>query len=883
MKLKIQKCGKILLNCVMAVLPFSIPIALKLALFRHVINIKSFDLFDIKVGKLWSLMSAIMIIIPFLVFSIDASIKKSDSLTKKTSNHNYRGWSFDSKLALFTVCLTISMWCLQYLSDTHNEDFVELSWYERAAFSFYHTLKAFGADDNFLGGMQYIANNITKTCFFSATVYKIYATVLSFVAPITSFAIFFELLARFIPKFKLFILKIFPWKKKYYFSELNERSLALATSILNTEKGISPVIVFTDVYANKVQESTTELLAEAKRIGAICLRDDITHIKEYGLVGRKIFLIDNNEIVNLQTLTTLANASSHKYFFKTEVYLFCQDYIYTDVEKQLRNKLEKKKFVLLPVRCYRNLITNMLEKTPLYEPIIHKRKNNPDAELNLNVTILGIGDIGTEMFLTTYWIGQMLNCKLNINVISRESEEEFWGKIDYINPEIRRSTQKYDEILRIYSKNKIDEHGNDITFADPYCKVKYYSCDIQSEEFNKLFEIKNGANEILNTHYFLVSLGSDQANLSVANTLKTRIGTYHIKKERDELKTIINYVVYNANLSDTLNTNPYIYSCNNSPDNNSPDIYMQAVGGIKQIYRADNIFMNDYIPGAEAAAKSYSARQRKSIREDAFEKRLKDEYTYWSNLALRLHFKYKVFSVHPFTVSIFNQNGNREQDFIEKCEKYKKDFRHKPAKESWIKSKLSLFKGKDKKDNEKEIIVPRKTLPNENDLQWLEHRRWCAFIRTMGFRQTFDYKKYVASEQSHKHMDLKLHPCLVECNKNGIIGGLDKNSQPVSYISFLVKEIENKENIETFKANLEEEEKEKKKKEKEKEKKEKEIILCWDEIKELDNRDYDLLDKLSYDLICLKNSDETLFRMKKFSPYDFKQYDYPNNDYLDNI
>ena len=35
----------------------------------------------------------------------------------------------------------------------------------------------------------------------------------------------------------------------------------------------------------------------------------------------------------------------------------------------------------------------------------------------------------------------------------------------------------------------------------------------------------------------------------------------------------------------------------------------------------------------------------------------------------------------------------------------------------------------------------------ECKLQWLEHRRWCAFLRTMGFRQTTDYEKYLLNER----------------------------------------------------------------------------------------------------------------------------------------
>ena len=706
--------------------------------------------------------------------------------------------TFNNKLVLFTVFLALSMWSLQFLADYANKDCPAETWYELLAFSFYHTMKAFGFDDNFLMGIKDIITFLPPDKILQ---YRIFATILGFCAPITGATIFFEILANFFPKFRLLFLRYCFFNKKYYFSKLNERSLALSKSILETEKQ-KVSIIFADVYANETQENTTELLADAKRIGAICLRDDITHIQKRGLGERKYFLIDDNEIKNLQTLTNLTNEFNYKALKGSELFLFCQDYIYTDVEKQVRKKLKSKynftdnDITIIPVRCYRNLITNMLEKTPLYEPIVHKRNDNPDAELNLNVTILGIGDIGTEMFLDTYWMGQMLNCKLNINIISKESEAEFWGKIDYINPEIRHTTQENDELLRVYKNKEI--------FAEPYCKVKYYSYDIHSEEFNKLLESGNNANEILDTHYFLVSLGSDQANLSIANTLKNRIGKYHIQNSQRKDKTIINYIVYNADLSETLNSNQFTCSYNSEPD-----IFMQAVGGIEQVYRADNIFMYDYMAGANAAAKNYDTKSCQAERNEANINRLKDEYKYWANVALRLHFKYKVFSATPFSLSLFNEKNVYNSHVSSKCKKY-----------------IARVRGC---KNEADINL-------QHQLQWLEHRRWNAFLRTIGYRHTEDYGQYLNMTQSHKQTDVKLHPCLVECDKSGIHGVLHNDG--------------------TVKSTL-------------------------FETDESAVNSLDMLDLLSLDLYKLKK--DKFKNVKDFKPYDFKQYDYPNNEYLDNI
>jgi hypothetical protein len=179
---------------------------------------------------------------------------------------------------------------------------------------------------------------------------------------------------------------------------------------------------------------------------------------------------------------------------------------------------------------------------------------------------------------------------------------------------------------------------------------------------------------------------------------------------------------------------------------------MQAVGGIEQIYTASTIFMTDYFESANDEAASYDSKKKQESKAEANTERLKDEYKYWANMALRLHFKYKVFSVIPFTYSLFDQQSKYEENVYSCCINYKKLVRN-----------TEIFKG----------------TKEENNLIWLEHRRWCAFLRTMGYRQTELYPEYYTKTNSHKHSDFKLHPCLVECDKNGVSDIIDYCKQGI--------------------------------------------------------------------------------------------------------
>ena len=88
-----------------------------------------------------------------------------------------------------------------------------------------------------------------------------------------------------------------------------------------------------------------------------------------------------------------------------------------------------------------------------------------------------------------------------------------------------------------------------------------------------------------------------------------------------------------------------------------------------------------------------------------------------------------------------------------------------------------------------------------------------------------------------------LHPCLVECDKNGIHGKLDAKGEVE--LDLIGKDDKN--NI---------------------------IVNASDN--EILN--FDLLDQLTCNLGKLKLSNQKLANMPI---YDFKKYDYPNNNYLD--
>lgn len=722
-------------------------------------------------------------------------------LTEKPSGGPRRK-SAVSRMLLFSGCLLACVWCLRYavgyfsIISAGDAD-AALTWWEEIFNSVVHALQTFSMDEDYT---EYILSGkeMLRGIFGAGspweTLYGLYASVLNFIAPIAGGAIIFEILASIFPKIRLRLSHLAFWREKYYFSELNDASLALAKSVcsLPVSSLKRPVIVFTDAYVDDENEKSAEMLLEAKLLGAICIKSDLSHVRKNKLGARKFFLIDRAESGNLRTLADLANTDSSRYLKKAEIYFFTNDDAYIRLEKSVRDRLENdlgfgedELPVFVPIRSCRNLISNLLVDVPLYEPLVGKPRD-AEGDQTLTVTILGTGHIGTEMFLTTYWMGQILHCKLKVNVISRESREEFWGRIDYVNPEIRHTTVKGDPILRVNRRGDM---------AEVYCEVNYHSCDVRSSEFVSC--LLDPEKQILNTDYFLVSLGSDEDNISAANTVKRYIGQHHIHTI-DPLKTVIAYVVCDARLSETLNRKRFYNFAGEKPD-----VYMQAIGSVNDVYSVRNVFLTDHEPLAQKTREAYAAVQDREGRAKTHRDRAKDDYKHWANLARAMHRKYKVYSMGMIHDSLFDHPGDQAMYYEKLADAYE-EFK-------------AVVSGQFELSSPEQAAAHLALL---HKMAWLEHRRWSAFTRVKGFRGTADYDVYAVSGDmsSYKQMDLKLHPCLVECDQKGIRANISAKG---------VIDVQS-------------------------------LFRCPD------RDDFDLLDDLSYDLYS-----------KNYNNYDFKQYDYP--------
>lgn len=654
-----------------------------------------------------------------------------------------------------------------------------------------------------------------------AIFFSVFSSFLYLAAPVTGGMVIFEILAGVFPRLRLMMSYLGFFRDIVYFSELNDESLALAESIRKDySKGISrlfrPIMVFTDVYKDDEEEKSMEMLLTAKYIGAICLNNDLMHTHIRRLGKRKIFLIDRNNLHALQKLATFSDDSHYKLLKKTDVFLFSGSSSSTLIEDKIRarvcdklndcnalvhsyrlmnkrfvefcegirSKLEEKleakvkaikekriekektqenktftekiyncvksakfKYHGVVPRIFRidgtrNLVRNLLSDVPLYEPLVGRFDCKKSCDLN--VTLVGAGKIGTEMFLSAYWYGQILGCNLCINVISGESEADFRDKINYINTDILKTCitpdnpQNREDILRIYPHK--DE------YAPPYFKFRYYQTNIRDDDIKSKMCSPMSSDGFcpIDSDYFVIALGSDKNNLSVAEKIKRYVSIYHLESA-PEKNTVIAYVVSDSDLCDALNERPKKSKDSKNDTELTTGVYMYAFGSLREVYDTKNVYMKGNEKAVKELKDSYERAARSvtdAVAEDKIYKR--HYYEYWADISRALHIKYKVFSAGFIKDSVFNCDDDslRSSKLNDALKQY---IRHIPK------------------------VTDGRSEPNKliNELSWLEHRRWNAFMRTNGFSCPKDYTIYCADKNSYKNLEFRLHPCIVECDNHG--------------------------------------------------------------------------------------------------------------------
>ncbi len=467
--------------------------------------------------------------------------------------------------------------------------------------SVHNTIRLFIVDGEF----TIITDYIPKTDIYEA--YTFFSSILFVLAPILTFGVVLSILKD-----------IFAYQKYlfnyntdvYVFSELNEKSIALANSLYNKNSKI--LLVFNDTFKKNTEESY-ELFEKAKKLNSICFKEDITVIN-YKLHSKKrkllFFIIGQDDTENLEQCVTLIDNYNNR--DNTHIYLFSDS---------LESELLLSSYNKGKVKLRRKNDTEMLIFRNLYNQgyALFENALPYESYKRINALIIGMGQYGKEMTKALSWFCQMDGYRVYINSfdINCNAENEFKS----ICPELL--DDKYN--------GKFDNDG------DAQYSIKIFS---GYDANNSIFDEK--ILSVDNATYIFVALGNDELNIKVSYKLRKLF-------EKKGLHPLIQTVVYNNKKKKALD---------GATNFKGKKYDLNIIGDLDSSYCEEVVLESDLESWA-------LARHKKWGDEDSF---WNYEYNYRSSIASVIHHKMKLLCNIKGADKTANQRTEQENVALRKLE-----------------------------------------------------------------------------------------------------------------------------------------------------------------------------------------------------------------------
>lgn len=422
-------------------------------------------------------------------------------------------------LALLTVGIYLSIFILLlpvYLFDADNAD--SLFGIRSVLMAGYDAIRVFILETDF----GYISSALPPEFGGLRTAYLFYLVFLYIFAPVLTFGNVLSVFKNLKGELLLALNKKNPL---YIFSTLDDRALAMADSVFEKlkERGERSLIVFTDVFPEDSEENY-ELRLRADKLGAICLKKDVTNIDLKKKKGKiQIFLMGDDESEILAQAINLTDA--YKDSANISIFLFattpssgyimdsfCNSFSLDEETKALirsdpngflddRTDLSSfydfnERFFVKRFNSYNLLVQNILCDDKLLAEL--DRLSAKDKVISL--LIVGFGTYGKQIMKAAVWLYQEFGYKLEINVID--------GGVGDKNSVLEQFTQQCPDLV---NHPVMDEQGE-------ACYDIRYITDIDcfSSKFEDVFFDPEHKERLKRTQAAFVTLGDDERNIRAA-------------------------------------------------------------------------------------------------------------------------------------------------------------------------------------------------------------------------------------------------------------------------------------------------------------------------------------------------------------------------------
>lgn len=450
---------------------------------------------------------------------------------------------------------------------------------ETLLLAFHNTIRLFAIDNDF----SIITDNIDFLDRWLQTGYSLLGLVLFISAPLITFGFVLSFFKN-LSSYKKYLFKFN--SDVFVFTKLNERSLALAQSLISNDK--KRTAVFADL--SEKQNGEDAVLAEkAYELGAICFKKDVSAVnfQRFHNNNKNIsfFICGENDSENLEhAMYIISNYKSRK---NSELYVLSNS-----IESELL-------FSSVDNGCLKvrrvNEIRSLVYRT-LYDEGFSIFKNAVETNggvKQISAVIVGMGSYGTEMLKALSWFCQMDGYKAEINVFDKSDNAE--SVFASLCPELMDSKHNGNFDVDGEAKYKINIHSK---------------ADAKTLEFDKKII------SLPQVTYIFVALGSDELNIATSIKLRALF-------ERANIHPRIQAVVYNSEKKQVLDDIGNF-------KNQKYDI--DFIGDMKSSYSEEVIISSDMEEKA-------LARHKKWGQEDDF---WRYEYNYKSSVASAIHKKMKI-------------------------------------------------------------------------------------------------------------------------------------------------------------------------------------------------------------------------------------------------
>lgn len=664
----------------------------------------------------------------------------------------YSHWYVFALLHVFSCVLLVKIWTGYFGVWNEGDSIRNLKGAEIFIDSFVHALRSFSLDEDYTAytaaGKRFLTDHGHTG---AALIFGVTNSVLNVLAPLLGGTVLLEILSDIFPKVQLARKSI---RSKFVFSELNEASITLAEALFDNKNGITdkilkntrnpadavslpekirqhspfvsgkPLIVFTDIYIDRESETNSELIERAKTIRAVCVNSDLNHLNLRLSKHLYYFLMDTDAQENVREVAFLLGEKGRKLWP-------CREKI-VEITDEKTGRTDK------AVVCVRDTeIYTFLDSDKKCDLALKFYGKAGDGRIKDAVLLRPIRDYMNACFNLMYDVPLFLPLlsgsdtdgvkDLTVTIIGGGSIAEEAFKAVYWCGQMQRvalhvnviSDNAY--VFRKRIENNYPELLESCADRSPLLKVsrdpgsdEYNAPYIQEPSFSYLRDasvLSDYPKHILEkTDYYIIAVGDDEKALDITSRIRLSVER-QTTAGRCPRRRVIAPAVFRPEIAEGMkNTEPASY-----------EPYVVPFATLSGRFNCENVFMERFVTQNGETKDSehfYGPADLKSETQDS--------YQYWAKIARTVHAPYKAFGM----------------GLIESVD---------------IRGPEAVYRVR--------AVADWKALQEKMDeVSWIEHRRWNAFMRSQGFcsASQAQMERYWEDCGEHKDLRRKLHICLVE-------------------------------------------------------------------------------------------------------------------------